>query len=207
EEQFYLLWPPVLAWCTRRGARALLVAYLLVTAALDWGLAGAGAQQVALYMTPFAAIGCGVLLAFGLHDRATFGRIAPIVGWRGFVFLPLVALAALVCVPGDLAGWPRAAIYVAMTALIAAVVVPEDHALSSVLRHRAVVHVGTVSYGMYLLHQLCFVPVARLLGRDPAHGVWFFLLGTAVTVAVATLSYRSFESRFLRRKARWVPRR
>src|SRR5690606_24618374 len=123
EEQFYLLWPPVLAWCTRRGARALLVAYLLVTAALDWGLAGAGAQQVALYMTPFAAIGCGVLLAFGLHDRATFGRIAPIVGWRGFVFLPLVALAALVCVPGDLAGWPRAAIYVAMTALIAAVVV------------------------------------------------------------------------------------
>jgi peptidoglycan/LPS O-acetylase OafA/YrhL len=88
-----------------------------------------------------------------------------------------------------------------MTLLVAAVVVPEEHTGARLLRHPLVAHVGVVSYGMYLLHQLCFLAVGRVLGRAP-DVLAFFLAGTALTLALATVSYRWFEAPFLRAKAR-----
>jgi peptidoglycan/LPS O-acetylase OafA/YrhL len=198
EEQFYLVWPPILVWLGVRRAVPLLGLFLVGVQACDFGVVGA--PELARKLAPFSAIALGVLLAAALHSPATFARIARVVAARAFIFVPLAALAALVCVPGDIGGARRLCIHLAMTLLVAAVVVPPDHALASVLRHRAVVHVGTISYGMYLTHQLCLVPVARLIGRDPEHGVWFFLLGTAVTVLVATITFRTFEVHFLRWK-------
>ncbi|MEZ5966593.1 MAG: acyltransferase [Planctomycetota bacterium] len=208
EEQFYLVWPPLLALLGMRAATWLLVAFLALNQALDFGAFGPESIHLARKLASFSAVGLGVLLARLLHSPPSFARIAAWTGNHHFVWLPIAALAGLVWIPGDIGGWPRLCIHLTMAALVAAVVVPERHALMGLFRHRLVRHIGMISYGMYLLHQLCYIPVARVVGREPG---WktpvFFALGTVATVVVATFSYRTFESYFLRLKTRFERKR
>jgi peptidoglycan/LPS O-acetylase OafA/YrhL len=72
------------------------------------------------------------------------------------------------------------------------------------LRLRPVAFIGTLSYGMYLLnsvaiHAVHFV-VARLGSEYPP---LVFVLALAFAVAIAYLSYRYYESPFLRLKTRF----
>ncbi|GAA3434134.1 hypothetical protein GCM10018954_037380 [Kutzneria kofuensis] len=93
-----------------------------------------------------------------------------------------------------------------MTLLVAACVLREDHGLAGLLCARPVNWIGTVSYGMYLLHMLVLVPLAKLLDRlgyNPP--LLRFVLVVGVTVLVASASYRWFESNFLRQKRRFEP--
>lgn len=208
EEQFYLLWPPILVWLGTRRAAAALVAFLATNLMLDFGVFGPRALEFGRNLAPFTAIGLGVLLGIGLHRPPSFAVLDRIVGRSWSVVLPLLALAALVFVPGDIAGWPRLCIHLSMTFLVAAVVVPQDHALSALFRNRVAVHIGTISYGMYLLHGLCLIGTSFILGRrEPDVVLPFFLIGTALTVIVATASYRWFERPFLRLKTRFERRR
>jgi peptidoglycan/LPS O-acetylase OafA/YrhL len=204
EEQFYLLWPPLL--CFLGPARALLpiTALLVVNQLLDFGMFGAAWVDFGRRMAAYSAIGFGVLLGIALHTPSTFARAQAIAGGRHFIWLPLLALAGLVCIPGDTAGPLRLSIHLAMVALVAAVVVPRDHALSGVLRNKLVVHIGAVSYGMYLLHGLCFVAVGRVLNRENDDVLLFFVLSTLLTWGVATVSFRTVEAFFLHLKTRFA---
>lgn len=208
EEQFYLVWPPILVWLGTRRAALGLAAFLATNLALDFGVFGPDALDFGRNLAAFTAVGFGVVLGIALHAPRTFARIAPIVGHSGFVLLPLAVLIGLMWVPGDIAGWPRVCIHSAMTLLVAAVVVPTDHALSGFFRNKIAVHIGTISYGMYLLHGLCLIGTKTLLGRrDPEVVVPFFLIGTLITIVVATASYRFFEKPFLRLKTKFERRR
>jgi peptidoglycan/LPS O-acetylase OafA/YrhL len=204
EEQFYLLWPPLLVLLEPRRARQVLMVFLAAVVALDFGVFGPGTLNLARQLTPFAAVAWGALLALLLAERASFDRIAAVAGAHGFIAVPLVALACLIWIPGDIGGLPRLCIHLSMVALVAAVVVPPTHAMASVCRSRVVVHIGAISYGIYLLHQLCNVAVYKLLAG--VSGPWltpsFFLLSTALSVVVATLSFRTFEAFFMRFKNR-----
>jgi peptidoglycan/LPS O-acetylase OafA/YrhL len=64
--------------------------------------------------------------------------------------------------------------------------------------------VGTVSYGMYLLNSLCLHavrPVMKEIGV--AYPPVIFVITLGVTVLVAYLSHRYYESRFLALKERF----
>ena len=202
EEQFYLLWPPLVAVLAPAQARKVLLSFLGLALALDFGVFGAGSIDLARRLAPFAAVAWGALLATLLAQRASFDRLAAVVSQTGFLTLPVAALAALIWVPGDIGGLPRLCIHLSMAALVAAVVVPPKHALMGLFRNRLVVHVGAISYGVYLLHQLCNVSVYKLLGQmsGPWHTPAFFVLSTTITVLVATMSFRTFETFFARFK-------
>jgi len=91
-----------------------------------------------------------------------------------------------------------------MTWLVVACVLHPDHQpLGQVLTNPFVKHIGVVSYGIYLMHMLCINLVRRLVHHQ---GPLLFLCALAVGIAVATLSYRFFESPFLRLKNRIAKR-
>lgn len=207
EEQFYLVWPPLLVLLGVRAGPVFLVAFLAGTQMLDFGVFGPDSIELARRLAPFSAIALGVLLGIALHVRAGFTAMHAACRHRPFVLLPAAALAGLVFVPGDIGGWPRLAIHVSMTVLVAAVVVNERHWGSALCRWRPVAHIGVVSYGMYLLHQLCLIPTEKVLARlGTTDVVPFFVCGSAVTVLVATISYRTLERYFLGLKKRWERR-
>ena len=89
----------------------------------------------------------------------------------------------------------------AMAFLVMTTAIRRDHGLRAVLDNRALRYVGSISYGMYLLHMLCVNAVHRLIlphGSDVAT----FAVALLLTIGVATISYRVYEERFLRLKDR-----
>jgi peptidoglycan/LPS O-acetylase OafA/YrhL len=210
EEQFYLVWPGIEKWLGK-WAPLLFCGGILVSEVIQLGLVDgflrtwfgwSTAEPPMLRETTFTPILLGVALAHVLNDARGHAYAAR---WLGRAAVPAVALALLVVycnvLPPDIRGWPRLLVHVLMLVLLAGCVIREDHALQKLLTWRPIARIGAVSYGMYLLHQLAIGLVVGVLGAR-ATGAASFVLGLALSVAVAELSFRKYESPFLRLKSR-----
>jgi peptidoglycan/LPS O-acetylase OafA/YrhL len=88
-----------------------------------------------------------------------------------------------------------------MTYLVVACAIRPDHPLRHVLANRPIRYIGTISYGMYLLHVLALNFARRVIvPGKPA--IVAFGVALPVTVLIAGISYRYFEKRFLALKER-----
>jgi len=210
EEQFYLLWPPIQKYA--RHAIWILLVLIVLSQLIHFGLFDTQLQWLGaspgepsmLRQTTFTPILLGVLLAYILHDRRGFEVVSRTLGHR---MTPLVLVAVLLLsmalMPSDLTGWPRLTLHVLMMALLASAVVREDHVLAPLLNWRPVVRIGVLSYGMYLLHMFVVHFTDSLARRGLPH-IFLFPLATLGTIAVAELSYRYYETPFLRLKKRFA---
>jgi peptidoglycan/LPS O-acetylase OafA/YrhL len=212
EEQFYLLWPPLERFARRLVVPVLLV-LLVVSQVIHFRLAEpvmaalgfAPHQPEMLRQTGFTPIMLGVLLAHGLHDPTWHDRLRRVLGGRLVPVVALVGVVAVASYPGDdITGWPRLLVHLLMTALVGGAVVREDHFLMPVLRLRPLVRIGALSYGIYLFHMLCRHAAVSLLSRvGEPHLIVRTIATLAITYVVAELSFRFYESRFLRWKDRF----
>ena len=231
EEQFYLLWPPLLAWLGPRLSLWLLVPAFLATQAMSFGrldwLFDAGWQPNPAFVgTTFAPILLGVLLGKALHAPRGHAVASRLLGarWLGPVLCLLVLAAgslpegaALHLSTGDVhfRGLPRLLTHLSMTALLAHCVLQERTWLRPVLTFAPVVYLGRISYGIYLLHAMVFLawyaggfqwfglPTPQL---DLGGAMALFGAASLVTIAVAALSFHAFEMPFLRLKQRFERR-
>jgi len=208
QEQFYLVWPLYLKHVSLRACAAALVSglatvYLMRAGVFDLALpAGSVVRNLVLSVMPALLLGASIALA--LNARPGFELARRVLGGR-WTALVLLALAFVLW---RMPGAPEPLMHATLAALTVACAVREDHVLARVLRLRALVHVGTVSYGIYLTHMLCHNAVARALAH---FGLGFpaldFALTVALVIAVATLSHRYFEDRFLPAEKRRKPAR
>jgi peptidoglycan/LPS O-acetylase OafA/YrhL len=213
EEQFYLLWPPLERFFRRATVPVLLV-LLVVSQVIHFRLAEpvmaalgfAPHQPEMLRQTGFTPIMLGVLLAHGLHHGAWHDRLRVLLGARATAPLAALAILGIASWPDpDITGWPRLLVHLAMTTLVGAAVVREDHLLMPLLRLRPLVRLGALSYGVYLFHMTCRHWATKGLGRfgvdSPAALFVATLIGTWI---VAELSFRFYEARFLKMKDRFA---
>jgi peptidoglycan/LPS O-acetylase OafA/YrhL len=195
EEQFYLVWPPLLVLCgVNKRALVLISTVLLVLAADEiWG----GFQ---LHRAPVAIVG-GAILALVVSTERGYGALFPIFGQRH----SSLACAALVILLLAIPGMKIFLIHLALVALVAACVLREDHALSGPMRWAPAAFIGSISYGMYLLHMLSANAAEKLLaaGAISSHGYAVFPLALVITTCAAYVSFRYFETPFLRLKSRF----
>lgn len=208
EEQFYLVWPPLLVWL---GARSLwpLVAFLVVNQAINFGVLDAALasigipyESLSILQITFTPILLGVLLAFAIRLAACKRLVQRLPTWAPSA--ACVIALALANMPGDLRGWPRLSFHVGIACVIATVVLRPESRIVRALEWQPLAYIGTVSYGVYLLHKLVLHVVNR--GLDAvSHNVpeLLFVLGLIGTVGLAGLSYRCFEAPILRLKARF----
>ncbi len=187
EEQFYMVWPWAEKYLRPVGAGLLML--VVCGAALHFG------------QPPFAAIGCGVLLAHVIDSERGFRWAFSVLGRKWSAPLALCLVLILI-------GSPRApleGILVAMTLLVGATTIREDHLLQRPLTLTPIVRTGQISYGMYLLHMLTANVVKRGMA---AAGLDFYLLDfiatTSTVIVVAQLSFTYYESIFLRMKVRYA---
>ncbi|MCU1350989.1 MAG: acyltransferase [Acidimicrobiales bacterium] len=171
EEQFYLLWPLLLAtlfWVTRRLANRQVAAVRVVVAlgavaSLGWALSQrAGNPNRAYYGTDARAyqLLAGALIALSpgwLAALQRFGR------WlRVALVVALVALAVLASSVLDVDAIVRGALVtVVAVALIVAVELAPGGLAKRMLSSESAAYLGRVSYGTYLWHW----PVIVLAGR------------------------------------------
>jgi peptidoglycan/LPS O-acetylase OafA/YrhL len=205
EEQFYLLWPSVVRYARAWFLPPLFMGGLLVLGeASRWG-AGAGWLDRGLLpirvLTSVATPIClGCLAAYLLHRPAGF-RVA----WRLFGqrwSAPLAAVLLLAALWVD--GLPEGLVALAMTALVVACCIRPDHPLRLPLEHRFLCHVGTVSYGIYLIHMLALNATRRLL--PDSGSLARFAVASLLAILVASASHRWFERPIMALKDRLAKR-
>lgn len=206
EEQFYLLWPLCLLLTRRSTFKkrfAFVAAIMLGSFLLNLALMRVSAKASFFLLPPRAwELGLGGILALLQAQNAFDGvltsarrTVAGIVG-LGAIVLSVVAFSADTPFPGYAALLP-----VLGAALLIIAGIGGEHAVGRVLSHPRVVHVGLVSYPMYLWHWP-LIALAHHLHRDPARPQNALVIIVA-SFALAELTYRLVEQP-IRRRA-WLP--
>jgi peptidoglycan/LPS O-acetylase OafA/YrhL len=194
EEQYYLLFPILLALFWKFGRRALLIGIVsisLISLALtEWGWRNAPSAN--FYLIPFRAweLFAGSICAFIVSGRALAGNnLLSAIGLLLILFsiflfdgtTPFPSLYALAPVVG--------------TALIV-VYAREGTHVASLLRMKVFVGIGLVSYSAYLWHQPLFAFARIRLGTTPPE--WLMLLLAFLSLGLAYFSWRFIEQPFRR---------
>lgn len=207
EEQFYLVWPFIERFTRGKWPLVIAVGVLVATQAVAWAAGDLARTQLGLRIITSvpAAILFGVVLAHLLHQPETYRQIWRFAGRRGSAVMAAgLSLAALAWAPhGGLAA--ELLVSGSLALLVAACVIREDNDLAIMLRWRPIAWIGTVSYGMYLMHMIA-VNLMRRAGA--AAGIessptYDFVAGSVAALALATLSYLTYEKFFLSLKDRW----
>lgn len=159
-------------------------------------------EALSILQITFTLILLGVLLAFAIRLAPLRRMIEQLPAWAPLV--ACVVALALANVPGDLRGWPRMSFHLATSCVIALVVLRPEAGVVRALEWRPLAYVGTVSYGVYLLHKLVLHVVNRRLDAAALNASEpLFVMGLLGTVGLAALSYRYFETPILSLKARF----
>jgi peptidoglycan/LPS O-acetylase OafA/YrhL len=214
EEQFYLLVPPLIRFLSLRNLTYVLLATICMAPLLRFLVFrywSPGTYLASFLMFCRAdALACGVLLALawrqpefrtflGAHRRALQGLMV-ILSFGVLVMLHwLVGIPNLVIIT---IGYSWFAILYSTLLLVA--VSQTDGPIAAFLRWKILGQLGTISYGLYVIHYT-FNQLAHqfLLHASPQinglRGVGVTLMALFVSLAVATASWRYFERPLVRR--------
>ncbi len=201
EEQFYLVWPLLLAaafwWSagpsTHRRAAALVIS-TVVLASFGYSLLLTAQNPAAAYFvtpTRMWELGAGGLLA--VVTPRVRGHAATALAWTG---LATIAVGAFALSGSDpFPGW-RALLPVLGAAAFLAADSQSRAGPATVLAWRPVQWLGDVSYSVYLWHWPLIVLAPFALDRDLG---WVDRIGiVALTLVLSALSYRHVEQRWRR---------
>jgi peptidoglycan/LPS O-acetylase OafA/YrhL len=201
EEQFYLVWPLVVRFCTESQLRKIAIAVVCLSPVLRFYLS---LHQVNIYSNTFCRLDglmAGALLAI-LVGSVSFSP-AEFLTRAWIIFLVTIPLALTV----ETAFHARWIVF-SLTALASVSFVylalfSPQRWLQSVLTNRFMVYTGTISYGIYLLEKIP-LDAARTFHLDK-HRFLVLPITAAVTYALAALSWNLLEKPIVRLKRFFEP--
>lgn len=211
EEQFYLIWPALLLLLLRlRAPKAAMLAFfsagIIVPAVARAVLWKHGASLELYFRSDLRVDGLlwGSALAWLAHhkmlpDGQEVRRYGGLVGFTALlVFLYFSQFDALT--NGASYRYGFSMIGLVSTLMIASAIIAPDSFFSACLSLKWLRYIGKISYGVYLWH----IPVIILSGHVATSNVtmrpW---IASALTLGIAALSFRYFETPFLRLKERF----
>jgi peptidoglycan/LPS O-acetylase OafA/YrhL len=223
EEQFYLFWPLVVYVLAPRPRMLLGVSLAVSLGAMLARLIGSlmGLTWFTTgVLTPFRLDGLalGAFLALAARQTGGLNRLVRALPWATAVVGGLLTatmtfwIRLLLGGHGlELAAGARPMLLEMLLACLLtwALVAPERSATSRFFRSRAMVFLGTYSYGLYVYHHFISyylishrteLKLAPWLGSHLAAVALQAILGMSASLAVAYFSYELFEKRFLRLK-------
>lgn len=202
EEQFYLVWPFAILMLPRRLIPATVVATILLAPAFRFGMALAMPDRDLIKVLPIScldALGLGsalALLRMKEGGSRTFERVCLLVGLPAWIALRLLVVYKLV--PPAVATLEASAFCLVFTWLIARCADGVRGPAGVLLGWRPIVYLGTISYGLYVIHTLIYPiaiapiriwPVPSVMAQPALRFV--VLLGC--TIALASISWWLYE--------------
>jgi peptidoglycan/LPS O-acetylase OafA/YrhL len=195
EEQFYLVWPIVVRFCSQSRLRNIAITIVCLSPVLRFYLLR---RHFAVYPNTFCRLDglmAGALLAMLFRSRNfSPGRYVPLAWIALGVALP----AALLITPsGQWAVYSFTAI--ASVSFVYLALCSKQKWLQSVLANRSLIYTGTISYGIYLLEKIA--PDAAQSLHLNQHPLLLLPLTAATTYLLAMLSWNFLEKPCLRLKS------
>jgi peptidoglycan/LPS O-acetylase OafA/YrhL len=213
EEQFYVIWPLLLAWVMRRRWQPERVLVIAIVTIWLWRLSlvlFTDTSEAYLYRaldTRADELLMGCLLAVLTRQPAWQARLASCLRAPGLVPALIVMLYVSTTFTGDdrLLRFGIAFMFdtVFIGVLVLAVSALATHGegwIARLLNHATLVRVGQVSYFMYLFHGLIMHTSVRLIERFTGSFALGLLGAIALVYFAARVSFVSFESPM----RRWV---
>jgi peptidoglycan/LPS O-acetylase OafA/YrhL len=211
EEQFYLFCPVAIKHLSRRGL-FIFSWFLIALSDLTLYVLGqlhANADRSVWYnsFVQFQMFGGGLLLCLWMHHRKlttpVWKRLLSLGGGVVCWLIACFAFGAKTMAPGT-SGWSMVAGYtvgaVGCLLIIVAMLDADRRWLP-----KSMIWLGRISFGLYVYHGLAIRIALFCFAQE--HGYQHFLLcfigSAALTVILATLSYRLLEMPFLRMKERF----
>lgn len=215
EEQFYLVWPWVILLVSRRLLLRVIVFAIFIGPATKVIIAlGGGSHSAIRYFTLSCldTLALGALLAYFVEQKglAAVSRSRD-MKWVLWISLPIVLVGLCLYLIGYTPLKLVLPIVLCRTLLFGWVVIKAAQGFSGltgrVLASPPIVYLGKISYGLYLLHK----PIPFLLQNLGVQvkllpPVAMFLIYSALSIIVASLSWHLFESP-LNGLKRWFPYR
>jgi len=199
EEQFYLVWPWVVRYCSTAQLGRLAVAVIVLSPVLRYWLDRRGVDLHHNTFCRLDALMAGALLAVTVRSE-TF-RPSRYV-WAAAVSLIVAASLALATEALELWWIVFSLTAVASAALVYLALFCTHRWLQAPLSTRFLIYTGTISYGLYLLHKIP-VDVAKALHVDGSAVALAVIL--AASYAMAALSWHWFERPLLGLKRFFEP--
>jgi len=224
EEQFYLAWPLLVLLFSRRGFLLLCTGLLGLSVTIRWGQWLDGESLVRGYFTfarldPLVMGAALAALARTPRGLAALRPWARVAGAGSLAALTYLITTETYNAPAHVSRLFVQTLYALVfgSLLVLAVTARKGSVLQKVFSSRVLVFLGVYSYGIYVFHHPLLVfagthdigahRLPTVLGSQlPALAV-VMAVGTAVTLALALLSYHLFEMRFLRLKRFFRPGR
>jgi len=217
EEQFYLVWPLVVALCTRRQLAWLCVSVGVLALWLRVMLLAEGVPGMvgfAMTITRMDSLCWGALLAIGVRTAATrqvLNRLGPMSAVLGLGLLAGADLLWGVCRSQSYAAnsFGHTAIALGFVGLITGVVtIPDRHWLAKLVGNRALVVLGKYSYAIYVFHRFVYHAVTSLDWSgvpEVMRGWGIFAATLLLSLLAARVSWLLLEQPFLSLK-QYFPR-
>lgn len=215
EEQFYLVWPAVIFFCSRRTSIVVCAAIPVIATLFRFALTTSGFDWGATYAWTFCradGLALGALIAL-LPKRpvalsvAALALVAPFCAWAAWRDKATLLVKALTT-PESVA--VRTLLPLAVSIAFAAILVLslEVRPLGRALSIAPFRILARYSYGMYVVHFMLLPVLMRHLlprfeGANVAAGA-VFVAGTALSLLAAIISYHGYEAFFLRLKSRFA---
>lgn len=214
EEQFYLLWAPIVLFFPRKWLLPVAAAMIAI-GPVSRILLYAWRHSMVTAFTPTMAcldlLGLGCVLALWTAETGTVqGRAMPTR--LAVLGLALGAVEAILEIAGS-AVWVRVFLNTLPWALVACWLTDRAAAgftgpIGRLLEWKPLVYLGKISYGIYIYHVFVPLVVPWILGPSlgaffPARGLARLAVVSLLTVAVASASWAFFEGPLNRQKDRF----
>ena len=217
EEQFYLIWPLLVVFLTRRRLQFLCLLLVIVAAILRCGVPTGGWMLLHSPMLPARMDGLAMGAFIALTARNATGWKA-LVASAGYIFAAgLTALVLCVCAASPLVRGSLLFTTASLTfasGLVLAVAANSHPGIAAALGGRFLRTFGKYSYGIYVLNQpIAFFPgyaefrqvLTKHLHSEFASAVVFAAGGIGLSFAAAWVSWQFLEQRFLKLKKYFSP--
>jgi peptidoglycan/LPS O-acetylase OafA/YrhL len=213
EEQFYLVWPLVMALVPRRVLPEICFGMIVASVGYRFAVVAGGGtlENIALHtLARLDPLAVGALIALGRPAvspamRRLLGVSGPIavVVCAGVLSHEILApggghLSPLVIKTGLLPALATSLVFLVIAVACGGILLAALGARRSWLAHPVPVSLGRISYGIYVVHLASLRLVASLWWP------WRGFLGLGITLSLAALSYRVLEQPFLRLKERFT---
>jgi peptidoglycan/LPS O-acetylase OafA/YrhL len=201
EEQFYLVWPWVVRYCSQVQIRRIAIAVICLSPALRLILS---VHHVDTYSNTFCRLDglmAGALLALAIRAQDFVSSRFIRSAW---IALSIAAPSAFVAVALHASWIAFSFTALASTSFVYLAMFSSHKSFQLVLTNRFLVYTGTISYGLYLVHKIPF-DAAQGFHLD-RHSLLVLPIAILASYALAAVSWNLLEKPFLRLKRFFEPR-
>lgn len=206
EEQFYLVWPVILRYAKKYRALWMFVIIILYLSGkfflyTSWDAFIPYQNEVATfwYFSPFSCMAVGGVYAVLLFQKSKFLKYV----LRSDLFYFSICTVTLLIIKGVYIPYIHEELYSILFGIII-LNFSSNNKIKISLENNVLNYLGKISYGLYIYHPIAIVLAIAIGSSIDLTSNWFLYPVTLViTIIISGLSYKYFESYFLRLKHRF----